>query len=332
MSTVPHRAVTTVLTLVVPAAFVGTTVAVAAAWSADLPDPVAVHFGGDGPDGFSSLAGLIWPSVLATALVALGCWALAFFWGRTSVVRRMAAGTATGLAAFLAALVLGILDLQRGLTDAAAAGDVDTVTGVAIGIGFLAAALGAWLTPGDARQPTRESVPADAPRLPLSADETAAWVALAQSRTILVAGGAATAFVLSIAVLAELWVLALVAVALAVTMLAMARFSVVVDRRGLTARSALGWPRLAVPMDEVTQAEVVDVSPFPEFGGWGYRVGRGGRVGIVLRAGEALLVERTGGRSVVVTVDDAATGAALLNTLAARVRANPPTRDTSGSR
>ena len=57
-----------------------------------------------------------------------------------------------------------------------------------------------------------------------------------------------------------------------------------------------------------------------EFGGWGYRVGRGGRVGVVLRTGEALQVQRTGGRAFVVTVDDAATGAALLNTLAARSR------------
>ena len=62
------------------------------------------------------------------------------------------------------------------------------------------------------------------------------------------------------------------------------------------------------------------VSPLAEFGGWGYRVGRGGRVGVVLRTGEGLQVERSGGRSFVVTIDDAATGAALLNTLAARSR------------
>lgn len=331
MSTVPHRAMTTVLTLALPAAFVGTTLAAAAAWSDELPDPVAVHFGTDGPDGFSSLAGLLWPSTLTTALVALGCWALAFFWGRASIVRRTASGTAVGLAAFLAALVIGILDLQRGLADAAQAGDVGTVTGVAIGVGVVAAAIGAWLMPGDPRQPTSESVPTDAPRLALGAEETAAWVAHAQSRSMLVAGGAATLFVLAVAVLVEIWALALVAVALAVLMLAMARFSVVVDRRGLTARSALGWPRITVPLDEVTQAEVVDVSPFPEFGGWGYRVGRGGRVGIVLRSGPALQVERTGGRAFVVTVDDAATGAALLNTLAARGRVDP-TSDTRGSR
>ena len=51
------------------------------------------------------------------------------------------------------------------------------------------------------------------------------------------------------------------------------------------------------------------------------RTGVGGRIGVVMRGGEALEVVRTGGRRVVVTVGDAATGAALLNTLAARARA-----------
>ena len=56
-------------------------------------------------------------------------------------------------------------------------------------------------------------------------------------------------------------------------------------------------------------------------GGWGLRVGRGGRTGLVVRSGQALEVERTGGRIVVVTVDDAARGAALLTAVAARGRA-----------
>ena len=42
--------------------------------------------------------------------------------------------------------------------------------------------------------------------------------------------------------------------------------------------------------------------------------------------------QAAGYRALVVTVDDAATGAALLNTLAARARAGGATRDTSGTR
>ena len=74
-------------------------------------------------------------------------------------------------------------------------------------------------------------------------------------------------------------------------------------------------------IEEVEEAVVVQVNPLREFGGWGIRTGVGGRIGVVMRGGEALEVVRTGGRRVVVTVDDAATGAALLNTLAGRARA-----------
>jgi hypothetical protein len=46
-----------------------------------------------------------------------------------------------------------------------------------------------------------------------------------------------------------------------------------------------------------------------------------GTVGVVVRGGESIAVERSGGRRFVITVDDAATGAALLNTVAERARA-----------
>jgi hypothetical protein len=45
-----------------------------------------------------------------------------------------------------------------------------------------------------------------------------------------------------------------------------------------------------------------------------------GSFGIVLRAGEALQVTRRDGRRFTVTVDDAATAAALLEALSSRVR------------
>ncbi|WP_028049162.1 DUF1648 domain-containing protein [Cellulomonas sp. URHD0024] len=320
MSTVPHRTMTTVLTLVVPGALLGSTLAVAAAWSDQLPDPVASHFGSEGPTGYSSLAGLLWPTVAVSALVAVGSWVLAFFWGRAALVRRVAAGTAVGVSAVMATIVIGILDAQRGLTDAADTGDIAVVTVVALVVGALAATLAAVAMPGDPHQPAGQAVPDDAPRLALGAGETATWVAVAASRAMLVGGWAAAAFVLVVSVLTQKWSLALASLALVVVVLATARFTVVVDRRGFTVRSALGWPRVVVPLDEVLRAEVVQVAAVSEFGGWGYRVGRGGRVGIVLRSGEALQVERTGERSLVVTVHDAATAAALLNTLAARSR------------
>ncbi|WP_456788713.1 DUF1648 domain-containing protein [Cellulomonas sp. P5_C5] len=317
---VPHRAVTTVLTLGVPLALAAVPFVVAGAWASELPDPVAVHFGTDGPDGFSSLAGAVWPTAIATVVLALGSWALAFFWGRTALLRRIAAGTAVGMSAFLSTLVVGMLDLQRGLTDAAATDGFGLVVALSFVVGAGAAALAAWAVPRDAHQPATEPVPPTAPVLDLRPDEAASWVTHAESRSALVIGGSVAALLVALGLLLSLPALVVPAVLVAAAVLSSTRFTVTVDRRGLTVRSAVGRPRFAVPLDEVQEAAVTTVSPLPEFGGWGYRVGRGGRVGVVLRAGEALQVERSGGRAFVVTVDDAATGAALLNTLAARSR------------
>lgn len=102
--------------------------------------------------------------------------------------------------------------------------------------------------------------------------------------------------------------------------LAITGWQVRVDSRGLTAAGAFGWPRLHVPADEVEGAHVVEINPLRQFGGWGLRTNRSGAVGVVIRRGEAIAVDRSGARRTVVTVDDAATGAALLNTYGERAR------------
>ncbi|GEK20841.1 DUF1648 domain-containing protein [Cellulomonas xylanilytica] len=319
-SPVPYRSVTTVLTLVVPLALAAVPFVVAGAWASELPDQVAVHFGADGPDRYASVAGAIWPTAIATVVVAVASWALAFFWGRTAQVRRVAAATAVGMAAFLSTLVVGMLDVQRGLTDTAGTTGLGLVMTVAFAVGIGAAALAAWAVPRDAHQPAQEPVPPTAAVLDLGPDEAAVWVTHAESRSALVIGSSVALLTLALGLLLGLPFLAVPAVLVAAIVLSSTWFTVMVDRRGLTVRSAVGWPRFSVPIDEIREAAVTTVSPLAEFGGWGYRVGRGGRVGVVLRTGEGLQVERTGGRAFVVTVDDAATGAALLNTLAARSR------------
>ena len=99
------------------------------------------------------------------------------------------------------------------------------------------------------------------------------------------------------------------------TMLA---WRVVIDRRGLTVTGALGFPRFHIPLENVVAATVIDVNAMREFGGWGIRVGRSGDWGVIVRSGEAIEVERKRGAPFLVTVDDAATGAGLLTSLARR--------------
>lgn len=90
--------------------------------------------------------------------------------------------------------------------------------------------------------------------------------------------------------------------------------------RGFVARSALGWPRFSIPAADIAKAGVVQIDPMADFGGWGIRwvIGptRRGRWGIVTRRGTGLEVVRHDGRSIVVTVDDAGTAAAVLETYA----------------
>jgi hypothetical protein len=87
------------------------------------------------------------------------------------------------------------------------------------------------------------------------------------------------------------------------------------DEVGLTVEFGLvPWLRKRVPLARIRDAGHRDVRAFRDFGGWGYRI-KGGATGIVQRSGDALAVRLDSGREFVVTVDDARTGAAVLNGL-----------------
>jgi hypothetical protein len=73
----------------------------------------------------------------------------------------------------------------------------------------------------------------------------------------------------------------------------------------------LRWPHRHIARDRILAASVVDIRPL-EWGGWGWR-GMPGRTAIVIRRGEGMQLDLGDGRSVVVTVDDARRGAALIN-------------------
>ena len=66
-------------------------------------------------------------------------------------------------------------------------------------------------------------------------------------------------------------------------------------------------------MEAMERAEVEQVNPMA-YGGWGYRLRPGVRA-VVTRGGEALRLVRTGKADLVLTVDDAATGAGVINSI-----------------
>jgi hypothetical protein len=111
------------------------------------------------------------------------------------------------------------------------------------------------------------------------------------------------------------WLSAVILVLMSLAIASSLVFRVRVTAAGLHVRSVTGWPKMRIPLRDITRVETVRIDPFAEFGGWGWRLGLDGRRGVVLRPGDALQVTRTGGKVFVVTVDGATAGAAVLEAL-----------------
>jgi hypothetical protein len=214
--------------------------------------------------------------------------------------------------------------VQRGLDDAADAGSVLPWMAAGAVAGLVLAVPAALLAP---RAPLTVDDDDEAPALELGDDERAVW-----SRNVTPGRGIAVFLLLVGAVTAGTialvsspsnsgsWVGFAILAAALLLVLATSFWRVRVTAAGVTVRSALGFPNFSVPLDQVETARAVQISPLGDFGGWGLR-GSPRRFGIVLRSGEALEIERTNGRSLVVTVPDAATAAALVNGLRGRAEA-----------
>ena len=291
-----------------------------AVWWDRLPDPVATHFSAvegraDGWTGRTTVVG-----IGAALLLAAGV-------GWTATATRKALWGAWATAGFTGALL--VLMLRDNLDAADARGVVSPLANLALAVGAagLAALAGAALSRLVSAQerPAAQAEEAYA-RLPLGPSEVAGWSRHTGSQVLTLLGAGLLLGGLVALVLGP-WSLALLFLAVGVPGLALARVRVTVDRRGLTVAPALAArPRIRVPLDDVEAASVREIDPVSDFGGWGYRV-RAHRTGLVLRSGEALVVRREGGREFAVTVPDAGTAAALLNTLVARRDVAPRERD-----
>ncbi|HEV2756730.1 MAG TPA: hypothetical protein VG318_13250 [Actinomycetota bacterium] len=75
-------------------------------------------------------------------------------------------------------------------------------------------------------------------------------------------------------------------------------------------------PLWTIPLEDLVEARAERVRP-RQYGGWGYHA-KGGRRCLIVRAGDALVLKRKAAADVVVTVDGAGEGAALVNALIAR--------------
>lgn len=309
-----------------PVALAALGAAVQLALLPQLPATVAVHWNAAGQaNGFAPA----WTQPVMTVVFGLGIPLLialpalpALRHGDGGMTYRLLGATAAAVSALVTVALTWTLAMQAGLATAA---DAPAVWAALVAAVVAAAVVGvvAWFV--QPASPVRDAAAPAATPLALSANERVLWI-----RSTAMAPGAAVTIIAAVlatgiaAVVAwatgadAAWILAGTAALLLILAATTVAFRVRVDDTGLHVDSVLGIPRIRVPLADVASAARVQVDPMGEFGGWGLRLSTGGRFGVVLRKGEAIEVARRSGRRFVVTVDDAATGAALLQGLVQR--------------
>ncbi|MEV7631454.1 DUF1648 domain-containing protein [Microbacterium sp. NPDC089318] len=308
-----------VVGLVVPAVLTAIAVVLVALWLPELPDPVATHWGTDGIDGFGPPVTYVWLAALIglgipVLLVAATLSMARHQWGVTA---RFLGALALGLSGFSTVTTVGSAWTQRGIADAADATSILPVL-LAAFCALLVLSAAGW-----ALQPDVAAAPATTLRTghfaSISARERVAWLGTATMARagVIAVGLTCVALIGATAVLLlqapeKAWIPLLVLVVVGLALAATSSFRVRAGADGLTVRSQLGYPRLHVPLDEITSVRAIECHPFAEFGGVGWRLGVDGRTGIVLRTGPAMEVGRRGKGAVVVTVDGAEIAAATL--------------------
>ncbi|MEO5535301.1 MAG: hypothetical protein ABIR17_09245 [Pseudolysinimonas sp.] len=310
-----------VVAAVVPVVVLVGSLIVAALLAAGITHPVVVHFGVNGNSTAPA-----W--TIPIAMFGVGLIALALGLGvaiarpdsrHLSFAQKVLAVIALGQSVLVAALGVWLLAVQQ----SADAPTPPVLPGIPIivGGGLLIAVI-AWflLPPAEAwgsRMRTAEP-------LALAPGERAVWTATTRLTTLAIVVlvvaillVASVAIVVTVLTAGATWIVLALPVILVAVLFSSSSYGVRVDENGLRVRSALGWPVFSIPAREVESAGVSAIEPLREFGGWGLR-GTPRRFAVVTRGGEGLEVHRRDGRVFLVTVDDAATGAALLTAVAER--------------
>ncbi|MEU8706661.1 DUF1648 domain-containing protein [Streptomyces sp. NPDC048565] len=278
-----------------------------------LPDRIATHFStGGGADDYMSRTTALWFG--CALLVGLGLlFAVLPLVSRGSGGSKLNSAVGAGTAVTVGyPLILTVL-INRDVQDPSEVHMPVWHIAVMLAAGAATGAL-AWRLMGP--EPRPEPAP-PARSLPLAKGEVAAWSRTVVSRVMLSVAGVLTVAGISVLTFGPLGS-GLPPLVIGLLCATFTGIRVTVDRRGLTVASTiLPRPRLALPLDRIAGADSVRINATADFGGWGYRI-RPNRRGVILRSGEALSVRTAQGREYVVTVDDSATAAALLNSLTER--------------
>jgi uncharacterized membrane protein len=317
-----------VIGIVLPIVIAIVGIAMMIAWIPDLPTPVATHWGGPGvPDGFGNAISypvLLGLTVLPFTSIIGGLLALTSEGRSVNVMVKFFAVLTPWFSLMLTGILAGSLAGQRGLATAVDAPNPGWIVGASAGAATVIAALLWFVLPKAAPFDRTAGVTTVQP-LDLAQGERAVWVRSASTprwfALVFVGLGVILFGAVGLGVATSggrSWPTLIIPVVVMFLLVGTFAWTVRVDHRGLLVRGVFGVPSFRVALADVASAQVIDVQAVMDFGGWGVRFGLGRRLGIILRSGHALEVRRTNGRAIVVTVDDAASAAALLEALVRR--------------
>jgi hypothetical protein len=284
-----------------------------------VPEPLATHFGASGvPNGQMSRVG--WASMLALMglVPAFASWpyARAPVPVRGAGLRLGAVGFGAGLNAVLSALLLWH-NWERGSWRDARPFEAWSIALVLAAPLLLGLPLGVlanrwWPDAPGPVEGTREALPlASGERAYWSGTASNGWFALVALFVML----EGAAFQLMFSRTGGNTFLLVVHLSLLLVLELLSKIRVTVNERGLTIRyGRLGLLRQRIALDRIQSAAHFELDPWQN-GGWGYRgsLRLGARAAVVVRAGSALRLALRDGKQLLITVDDADTGARLIN-------------------
>ena len=297
-----------------PLAAVLTSVLLLIAISDRLPAQVATHWGAGGvADGFTDAALL--PIISGSLMLLVGglMAAVAAAARNAPVGGRLVMGLPLGVVTFIGTTISALTVVQIDTTSP------PELPGFVIPLALVLGLLG-WLAASAISQVetvprTSAPAPASAARLPLDDGHTVVWSGTtppARPIPYIAAGVGILATVLGL--LAH-WSIALILVPVLALLIASTTYRVTAGPGFVQAAGLLfGFPRVRLPLDQVTSATAGTVRAW-DFGGWGIRTSLANESAVVTRSGSALVIERTDGAVLRISMDDPETPAAVISTL-----------------
>lgn len=287
-----------------------------------MPEPAATHWGFAGePDGFG--AAWTYPAML----LGVGAGVVVVF----AVTALLGAAKAEGgmdlrfmsavnlwYTGFMGVFLTWLFVIQLDAADASTAVLSWEIPVVALVVGLVLGLIGWKVTPKVKGAAVDGAHPEP---VALSPGEQATWlrtVRMSGPMFALLGGAALLTLVMTVFIATSeedpvaTWIMVAVTLLLVTIIPFLSVFRARINGAGFSVKSAGGWPKFVIPTSEIESVEVVHVNPLGEFGGWGWRLSPTHGQGIVMRTGEGLRITRTDGRKFTLTIDDAATAAALL--------------------